>query len=126
MKIFTGKVISNKMTKTATVAVERIVAHPLYKKRIKTIKKYHVHDILGSKVGDIVRFIPSKPYSKLKRFKLVEIVSQKSPVKNADNPKEVTTVDSEIAVKNTKTASKKTEKKTTVKKSTAKERKAKK
>lgn len=68
MKIFKGTVISTKMEKTATVLVERVVKHPVYKKRYKTTKKYHVHDPFGVKVGQEVEFIPSKPYSKLKRW----------------------------------------------------------
>jgi len=74
MKIFTGKVISKKMAKTATVEVERIVAHKLYKKRYKRTKKYQVHDELGTKVGDVVRFVPTKPFSKMKKWGLVEVV----------------------------------------------------
>lgn len=78
MKVFTGKVISKKMDKTLTVAVERMTVHPLYKKRLKRRKKYHVHDEENkAKVGDKVKFRPSKPFSKLKRWKLVEIVKEK-------------------------------------------------
>ena len=76
MKIFTGKVISTKMAKTATVAVERVVVHPLYKKRLKKIKKYHVHDEIGVKEGDKVKFAASKKYSKIKRWKIVEVVGK--------------------------------------------------
>lgn len=76
MKIFTGKVIHTKMAKTATVAVERFVAHPIYKKRYKKIKKYHVHDELGAKIGQEVKFVASRPYSKLKRWKVIEIVDK--------------------------------------------------
>lgn len=78
MKIFSGRVIANKMDKTATVVVERIVAHPLYKKRIRKIKKYHVHDTLGTVAGQRVRFVASKPYSKLKKWKIVSIVGMKN------------------------------------------------
>lgn len=77
MKIFTGQVISTKMSKTATVAVERIVVHPMYKKRLKKIKKYHVHDELGVKVGDKVSFAACKPVSKLKKWKIIEVISEK-------------------------------------------------
>ncbi|QQS38962.1 30S ribosomal protein S17 [Candidatus Woesebacteria bacterium] len=75
MKIFKGKVISTKMAKTATVAVDRIVVHPIYKKRIKRTKKYHVHDEMGAIVGQNVLFVASKPFSKLKKWKLIEIVN---------------------------------------------------
>lgn len=76
MKIFTGKVISTKMSKTATVAVERIVVHPLYKKRLKKIKQYHVHDEIGVKEGDKVKFAASKKYSKIKRWKIIEVMGK--------------------------------------------------
>lgn len=76
MKIIRGKVISKKMEKTASVVVERIVVHPLYKKRYRRLKKYHVHDELGTKVGQSVKFTASKPYSKLKKWKIVEIVNE--------------------------------------------------
>lgn len=81
MKILIGKVVSKKMDKTATVAVERVVVHPLYKKRYKRIKKYHVHDELGAKVNDVVKFVASKPYSKSKKWKLVEIVRDETKKK---------------------------------------------
>jgi len=70
MKIFQGKVISKKMDKTAVVAIETIKEHPVYKKRIKTVKKYHVHDEEGVNVGDTVKFVASKPYSKTKKWKI--------------------------------------------------------
>lgn len=73
MKIFTGKVTAKKMQKTATVVVERIVAHPVYKKRLKRYKKYLVHDELNTNVGDTVNFVECKPVSKLKRWKITEI-----------------------------------------------------
>jgi len=76
MKIFTGKVISTKMAKTATVAVESVVVHPMYKKRFKRIKKFHVHDELGTKEGDMVNFVASKPYSKLKKWKVIKIMEK--------------------------------------------------
>ncbi|MCH7729925.1 30S ribosomal protein S17 [Patescibacteria group bacterium] len=74
MKVFIGKVVSKKMDKTATVMVERVVVHPIYLKRYKRTKKYQIHDELGTNVGDKVKFSASKPYSKLKRWKIVEIV----------------------------------------------------
>lgn len=78
MRVFKGRVISTKMEKTATVVVERVVVHPLYKKRFRRTKKYHVHDEFGTEVGDEVKFAASKPYSKLKRWKIVEIVKKES------------------------------------------------
>ncbi|KKS95237.1 MAG: 30S ribosomal protein S17 [Microgenomates group bacterium GW2011_GWC1_43_13] len=77
MKIFTGKVIATKTAKTATVAVERMTIHPLYKKRLKRITKYQVHDETGVTVGDHVKFVGSRPYSKTKKWKIIEIVSEK-------------------------------------------------
>ena len=82
MKILIGKVVSTKMDKTATVAVERVVVHPLYKKRYKRIKKYHIHDEIGAKVNDMVKFVASKPYSKSKKWKLIEIVGGETKKKN--------------------------------------------
>jgi small subunit ribosomal protein S17 len=76
MKIFTGKVISTKMKKTATVAVGRVVKHPVYKKRFRRIKKYHVHDEIGVSDGQEVMFVACKPYSKLKRWKIIRIVEK--------------------------------------------------
>lgn len=77
MKIFIGKVVSTKMEKTATVVVNRIVVHPIYKKRFKRTKKYHVHDEIGVKVGDTVHFVASRPVSKLKKWKIIEVVGKK-------------------------------------------------
>lgn len=77
MKAFKGKVVSMNMEKTATVAVERVDAHPVYKKRIRRTKKYHVHDDIGVKIGDQVSFIASRPFSKLKRWKIVEVFKTK-------------------------------------------------
>lgn len=68
MKIFTGKVISTKMAKTATVSVERIIVHAKYGKRFKRDRKYQVHDEVGVKIGDIVKFVACKPYSKTKKW----------------------------------------------------------
>ena len=81
MKTFTGKVIAKKMLKTATVAVERVVTHPIYGKKFKRIKKYHVHDEMRTQVGDIVWFVPSRPYSHLKKWKIVKILVRDGGVK---------------------------------------------
>lgn len=88
MKIFEGKVISTKMDKTATVAVERVLVHPVYKKRIKRTKKYHVHDEMGTEVGQEVQFVASKPHSKLKKWKLIGVVGDKKKTKKAKGGKE--------------------------------------
>lgn len=73
MKVFTGKVIAIKSAKTATVAVERLVINKMYKKRIKSVKKYQVHDEIGTKVGDRVKFITCAPISKMKMWKITEV-----------------------------------------------------
>jgi len=72
-KILKGKVISDKNKKTIVVLVERKYLHPFLKKVIKSKKKYHAHDEKNAfKIGDLVRIIESKPYSKQKRFKVLE------------------------------------------------------
>lgn len=91
MKTFTGKVIAKKMSKTATVAVERVITHPLYGKKFRSVKKYHVHDEINAKVGDVVLFAPSRPYSRLKRWKIIKVISEqpKSAVSKKKIKKEV-------------------------------------
>jgi len=76
MKKFSGRVISTKMKKTATVEVVRLVAHPIYKKRMKTKKKFHVHDELGVKVGDRVIIVETRPISKTKKWKIIEVMKK--------------------------------------------------
>ena len=72
-KILTGVVISNKPNKTITVIVERKYSHPLLKKVVKVKKKYNAHDENNKfKKGDKVSIIESKPYSKNKKFKVME------------------------------------------------------
>lgn len=75
MKVLKGRVISTKMAKTATVAVARIVVHPIYKKRFRRTRKYHVHDELGVKEGDEVVFASVRPVSKLKKWKIISLIS---------------------------------------------------
>ena len=72
-KILKGKVISDKNEKTIVVLVERKYQHPFLKKIIKNKKKYHAHDEKNIfKIGDNVQIEESKPYSKYKRFKVLE------------------------------------------------------
>ena len=76
-KVYVGKVVSAKNDKTITVLVETYKVHPLYHKRIKSSKKYSVHDeknIAG--VGDTVRIAETRPISKTKHFYLKEIVKK--------------------------------------------------
>ena len=72
-----GKVVSTKMEDTVSVEVTRLVAHPVYKKRIKKHKKFlsHVSNIVP-KDGDIVRIISTKPISKNKRWRVSEILQE--------------------------------------------------
>ena len=73
-KILTGKVIKNKADKTITVLIERKYQHPLYNKIIKSRKKYQAHDENNKfNVGDTVSIQESKPISKLKKFKVIEV-----------------------------------------------------
>ena len=68
-----GKVVGDKNDKTVVVIVERKYQHPFLKKVIKTKKKYQVHDENNKcKVGDVVQIEESKPWSKYKRFKILE------------------------------------------------------
>ena len=72
-----GIVTSNAMDKTITVAVERTVQHPLYKKTIKRTKKFKAHDKDNAcNVGDVVRIRETRPLSRTKRWRLVEIVKR--------------------------------------------------
>lgn len=76
-KVRIGTVSSDKMDKTITVKVETIKQHPLYKKTIKTTQKYKAHDENNAaKTGDVVRIMETRPLSKDKRWRLVEIVEK--------------------------------------------------
>jgi small subunit ribosomal protein S17 len=72
-----GRVVSNKMNKTIVVAIERKVMYPMYGKFVKKTKKYHVHDERQeANMGDTVRILETRPLSKTKRFRLVEIIER--------------------------------------------------
>lgn len=76
-KVRIGRVVSDKMDKTIVVSVETYKAHPLYKKRVKYSKKFKVHDENNqAKIGDIVKIMETRPLSKDKRWRLVEIVEK--------------------------------------------------
>ncbi|HDN59259.1 MAG: 30S ribosomal protein S17 [Candidatus Neomarinimicrobiota bacterium] len=78
-KTFIGTVVSNKMDKTIVVAVERLVKHPLYGKYIRRTTKLYAHDPQNRcKEGDVVKVIESRPLSKLKRWRLLEIIDTKT------------------------------------------------
>jgi small subunit ribosomal protein S17 len=74
-KIRTGTVVSDKMDKTISVAIESYYKHPLYKKILKKIKKMKVDDPDNKcKIGDVVKITETRPLSKTKRWRLLEVV----------------------------------------------------
>ncbi|AEJ44917.1 ribosomal protein S17 [Alicyclobacillus acidocaldarius subsp. acidocaldarius Tc-4-1] len=76
-KVRVGKVVSDKMDKTIVVAVEERVMHPLYGKTVRRTKKFKAHDENNeAKIGDVVRIMETRPLSKEKRWRLVEIVER--------------------------------------------------
>jgi len=76
-KVRIGVVTSDKMDKTVTVSVERRFAHPLYGKGVKRTKKYHVHDPQNEyRVGDKLRITETRPLSKTKRWRVLELVDR--------------------------------------------------
>ena len=76
-----GEVISNKMTKTIIVRVERRFPHPKFRKVVTDYNKFYAHDEKGeAKLGDRVRIIETRPLSKTKRWRLVEVIEHKEVV----------------------------------------------
>ncbi len=76
-RTITGVVTSNKMEKSITVAVERKIMHTKYGKYLKKTKKYHAHDETNdAKLGDKVKIMETRPLSKLKRWRLVDVVER--------------------------------------------------
>lgn len=76
-KTRTGVVTSNKMDKSITVSVERRVKHPIYGKFVKKTTRFHAHDEKNEcSIGDVVRIMETRPLSKTKRWRLVEIVEK--------------------------------------------------
>jgi small subunit ribosomal protein S17 len=76
-KVYQGRVVSDKMDKTITVAINTYKNHPVYGKRVKYTKKFKAHDENNeAKQGDIVRIMETRPTSATKRFRLVEIVEK--------------------------------------------------
>ncbi len=71
-----GVVASDKMTKTVTVRVDRVVKHPVYRKYIKRRKKFMAHDETGATIGDKVRIVETRPLSARKRWRVVEIIQK--------------------------------------------------
>ncbi len=86
-----GRVVSNKMDKTVVVAVDYLQPHPIYRKTVRKTHKFYAHDEDNScDVGDTVRIEEMRPLSKLKRWRVVEIMT-------ADRTDEQATVDEEVA-----------------------------
>lgn len=76
-KVLTGKVVSDKMEKTVVVAVETLVRHPLYQRTIRRTKKFKAHDEENScHTGDKVRMMETRPLSKEKRWRVIEILER--------------------------------------------------
>ena len=76
-KVRIGKVVSDKMDKTIVVAIERSVQHNLYKKSVKHTLKYKAHDENNEcQIGDVARIMETRPLSKDKRWRLVEVVEK--------------------------------------------------
>jgi small subunit ribosomal protein S17 len=76
-KQLTGRVVSNKMDKTIVVEIENLVMHPLYKKSVRRSKKVKSHDEKNEcSIGDIVRITETRPLSKEKHYRLVEIIEK--------------------------------------------------
>jgi small subunit ribosomal protein S17 len=78
-KIYTGKVVSDRMDKTVVVAVTRLAQHSTYKKTIKKTTKFKAHDEANAcKAGDMVKIVESSPISRDKRWKILEVVRKGS------------------------------------------------
>jgi small subunit ribosomal protein S17 len=79
--ILTGKVTSAKMEKTIVVEVQRLVQHPKYRRVVRISKKFYAHDEnRQAKPGDTVRIVASRPLSKLKRWRLKEVLTRNASV----------------------------------------------
>ncbi len=76
-KLRQGRVVSDRMDKTVVVAVERLVQHPLYGKRLKRTKKLHAHDERNDcHEGDLVEVMETRPLSKTKRWRVTRVVER--------------------------------------------------
>jgi len=84
-KVRTGIVVSDKMDKTITVRVERVMHHSVYNKSVKMATKFKAHDEKSiAKLGDVVRIQETRPLSKTKRWRLVEVVKSSANTKAAE------------------------------------------
>ena len=94
-KIRTGTVISDKMDKTVVVLVESLRRHPLYKKVVKHTSKFKAHDGENTcKIGDVVKIVETRPMSRDKRWRVVEIVRRKEVAEI--KPTEIDEISSEV------------------------------
>ena len=76
-KLRSGKVVSDRMDKTVVVSIERLVKHPTYGRYVRKRSKFKVHDEKNEcKVGDVIRFMETRPLSKDKRWRLVDFVQR--------------------------------------------------
>lgn len=81
-KVLIGEVTSSKMDKTIVVKVVRLVRHPVFNKRIRRAKKYKAHDHKNEcRIGDKVQIIETRPLSKEKRWRILEIVSRAAEIR---------------------------------------------
>jgi len=75
-KSYEGKVVSDKMDKTVVVVVAFTKRHPIYRKLLRSTRRFKVHDTLGAKVGDRVRIVETRPLSKEKHWQVVEVLEK--------------------------------------------------
>ncbi|WP_338217718.1 30S ribosomal protein S17 [Lacticaseibacillus salsurivasis] len=76
-KVYQGRVVSDKMDKTITVEIDTTKTHPVYGKRVKYSKKFYAHDEDNvAKVGDLVQIMETRPMSRNKRFRLLNVVEK--------------------------------------------------
>jgi small subunit ribosomal protein S17 len=71
-----GVVVGDKMQQTVVVELTRQFAHPLYGKRMTRTKRVHAHDVHGARTGDTVRIMETRPLSRLKRWRVAEIITR--------------------------------------------------
>ena len=74
-RVITGTVKSDKMINTVVIEVTRLVAHPVYQKRMRKTNKFHAHNAMGAKIGNLVEITECKPISKTKFFTVTKIIS---------------------------------------------------
>lgn len=77
-RMITGKVVSDKMTNTVVIEVTRLVAHPMYHKRMRRTNKFHAHNTIGAKTGNLVEITECRPVSKTKFFTVTKVINSHS------------------------------------------------